>query len=177
MDTENKVWAIFLRKSAENLSGGFLLFPPFTYLRRGHRRLRTHCLCLLRGHFSSHGWHPLNSTALALCAEVPCRLQTGHRKPSKSELNTVVPLANFSNPCVSFLTFAVPRYYCGELSDPRPTSLSTYCVCSADYCDAYLTHDSVRRQKLMQLRSEWKFLSTLNSPQFESSMMQVTSTR
>ena len=92
--------------------------------------------------------------SLALCAEVPCRLQTGHRKPSKSELNTVVPLANFSNPCVSFLTFAVPRYYCGELSDPRPTSLSPYCVCSADYCDAYLTHDSVRRQKLMQLRSE-----------------------
>ena len=78
---------------------------------------------------------------------------------------------------VSFLTFAVPRYYCGELSDPRPTSLSPYCVCSADYCDAYLTHDSVRRQKLMQLRSEWKFLSTLNSPQFESSMMQVTSTK
>lgn len=37
--------------------------------------------------------------SLALCAEVPCRLQTGHRKPSKSELSTVVSPANFPNPC------------------------------------------------------------------------------
>ena len=124
------------------------------YFRRGHERLRTRCLCLLRGHFQlprltsaqfyGH-WHFVRRSPVDFKPAIE----------SLRKVNSVLssPLL-ISLTRVSFLTFAVPRYYCGELSDPRPTSLSPYCVCSADYCDAYLTHDSVRRQKLMQLRSE-----------------------